>query len=227
MKKLTKYFAPHFYPQNVFGKAICAELKNKDNINIIIDAPCGNGETTFHISKKIIHAEVFGYDISPECIQNAKRNFQRTNLKFAVSDIFNIFENHKRCDVFCVVNSLFLLPNPDLLLQSIYKILPSDGWLIVIVPNIEGANYKSFLSTEANRNINRFVLNKNEFNSFFLKYGFKVKTEKGIVFAKIYGRVITKYLSVFSHFYLSFLNAIYSIFKLNSPNYFLLTLTKI
>src|ERR1051326_3701074 len=206
-KNLIKHIASYFYPQNIFARSILYELKRKDGIHVIIDAPCGNGETSFHLSK-IKNAKVFAYDISETSINNAKNHFAAKNLFFESCDILNVFEKIQQCDVFCLINSFFLLPKQELILSSIHKILNKDGLLMMILPNIVAKNYVHFLKHETNKTVNNFLLGKKDFTSYFNKNGFQVKKEKGIIYTHYYGRKDTQWLSVFSHFYLTFLNSI-------------------
>lgn len=224
-RKIIRYLARFFYPQNIFGKSIVSVLKEKKNISVIIDAPCGNGETTYHLSK-IKSAKVFGYDISHESINWANETFQMQNLKYESCDIFQVFEKHKKIDVFCVINSFFLLPHQDLLLSHIHNILNDDGLLILILPNIEGKNYRNFLEVQNKNKINTLVLSPSQFNTYFQKHNFRIVKMKGIVYAHFYNRAELKFLSVLSHFYLSLLNYFQSFLKINRPNYYLLVLTK-
>lgn len=218
--------AKYSYPQNVFGKSIVSELKEKKNISTIVDAPCGNGQTTYDLSK-IKHCNTFGYDISQKCIDNAKEFFFKENLRYEMCDIFQVFGKHQKIDVFCLINSLFLLPQQDLLLKNIHEIINDDGCLMLILPNIEGKNYRNFLlKDKKNININTLLLNSSQFTDYFAERNFKIKKMKGIVYTHFYNRFDVKLFSVFSHFYLSFLNIIQSFFKIDSPSYFLLELTK-
>jgi len=222
---LIKQLSRFFYPQYIFGKEIYNFIKEQKGIKLIIDAPCGNGETTYHISR-YSSALVYGYDISNEAICIAKKYFTRKNLTFEVSDVFSVFQKHKNIDVFCLINSLFLLPNQDDLLKQIYNSLSKDGFLILILPNIESINYKKFINDESNKKINTLTLSKSEFNHFFSKYGFEIIRIKPIVYAHLYGRKDIKFLSVFSHLYLILLNFIQTFLKIGTPSYFLLVAKK-
>lgn len=222
---IIKWTAKYHYPQYVFGKSISKEmlLMDKDNITCIVDAPCGNGEVAYHLSYSL-KRRVFAYDISEECIKMASLHFSNPLTVFEKLDIRFMEIKHQQIDVWCIVNSLFLFKDAGNILQTAYKVLKDDGWLILILPNVEGKNYKNFCKLYKNENV--FTLRRHEFEHFFLKTGFKIIKEKGIVYAHFYGRKELKFLSVLSNFYLIFMNYIQSIFKVWAPNYYLLVLKK-
>ena len=170
--------------------------------------------------------EVFGYDISEISIAHAKEFLKNENLRYEACDIFQVFNKHQNADVFCMINSLFLLPRQDILLLNIHRVLNQDGWFMLIVPNMEGKNYKNFLSDQNNSSINTFVLHPSQFVDYFKDRNFRILKMKGIVYAHFYKRKDVKLFSVFSHFYLLFLNKVQSLLRINQPNYFLLVLIK-
>lgn len=224
---ILKQLAKYHYPQIVFGRAIKSVLKRKQ-IKKIIDAPCGNGEVSYHLSK-IKGLEVYGYDIFEDAIKTARKNFVNEKLHFENKNIFDIIDTKIDADVFCLINSLFLFKDYDTLLKKLYENLNTQSLLILIVPNIKGQNYMNFKKDENNRNLNHLELNENEVYHFFSQYNFRVLSIKGLAYAHHYGRKDTKYLSVFSHFYLIIIDGILRIIRPKSilPNYFLILLKKI
>lgn len=130
------------YPQFEFAKEII-RLINPNHNALLIDAPCGNGETTYILSS-IEKTKVFGYDISKHSIENAKYKFQRKNLEYKVADIFEVFKNHSGVDYFCMINSLFLLDKQNEIIENIHKVLTDKGNVFFIIPNINSINYINF-----------------------------------------------------------------------------------
>lgn len=223
-QKLIARIARIIYPQQSFSAAILRFLRNNTNPNrLIIDAPCGNGETTFGLSH-LKNSEVFGYDISATSIQTAKRNFSAPNLHFETCDIFSVFDKHPQIDCFCMINSLFLLPKQNLLLQKVHQSLTEKGYLILILPNIDGPNYIRF--KKGNPNVNTLELRENEFKTFFASHHFNLVSTQGIAFVPMYGRKDVRLFSIFAPIYLNFLNFLYSFIPAKKPNYFFLALNK-
>ena len=222
-RKVITLMSKHFYPQNIFAKSILKYIVKNNDKKILIDVPCGNGETSWHFSTNK-SLSVFGYDIDVKSIEIAKSNYSTRNLKFGVKNIFEVINSHTNADYYCIINSLFLLPEPISILKNIANNIKPKGFLFVIVPNINGKNFKEFSKT--NTFLNKLVLDKKDFNLFFTECGLKIVDIKGIAFTSNYGRKDVKLFSIFSHFYLSILNIFQTFFFMGAPNYYLIVLQK-
>jgi 2-polyprenyl-3-methyl-5-hydroxy-6-metoxy-1,4-benzoquinol methylase len=220
--QLIKFLSRHFYPQTVFVSSIKKYI-NISSQGLLIDSPCGNGETSWGFATNK-HLSVFGYDIDEVSIETAQSRFNAPNLRFKACDIFEAISLHNNVDYFCIINSLFLLPDPKRIIEAVKNSLNDNGILFVIIPNIEGKNFKWF-SSNGNQ-VNKLILAKNEITPYFNSFGLKVKCIESIVFTNNYGRKDIKLFSVFSHFYLSLLNKIQTFFKIGQPNYFLIVIGK-
>jgi 2-polyprenyl-3-methyl-5-hydroxy-6-metoxy-1,4-benzoquinol methylase len=219
---MAKGLLKYNYPQIVFAKQIASLLKSNSS-SIIIDCPCGNGETSYNL-QKFSHAKVKAFDISDTSIAIAKQNFISGRLSYEVSTIENVLDKEKKFDTFCIINSLFLLENYDFILRSLQaSARQNKADVFIIIPNTEGNNFKWFQAKNANEN--KLILKEGEIESFFAKYEFKTKLVKPICFAHHYGRKDVKLFSVFWSFYLGFLNRIQTLFKIGKANYFLIALT--
>ncbi len=217
-KGLLKYN----YPQLVFAGQIASLLKH-NSPSLIIDCPCGNGETSYNL-QKLTRAKVLAFDISEESINRANKNFVAHRLNYETSTIENVLDKQKQFDVFCIINSLFLLENYDSVLKSLHKSAAlNKAQVLIIIPNTEGKNFKWFQSQ--NTNENKLVLKESEIESFFHGYGFRTELIKPICYTHHYNRTDIKLFSVFWSFYLNFLNTIQSFFKIGKANYFLIALT--
>ena len=105
---MAKWLLKYNYPQIVFGKEITSYLLNTGkSCKTIIDCPCGNGETAWHLSR--IGGKVIAADISEDSIKNALQNFDSKNISYSVQNINAILGSETGFNVFCLVNSLFLL----------------------------------------------------------------------------------------------------------------------
>ena len=165
-------------------------------------------------------------DISASAVEIASKNFKKPNIKFIESDIFKILSGTLKFDGICIVNSLFLLPEHDKLFALIKSGLKTtNAKLLIIVPNIEGENFKAFAAN--NPGVNRSILGLNELTVKLSDYGFHVSEAKEIAYASYYGRKELKYFSVFACFYLTALHLLFSLNKKNKGNYILLTCTTI
>jgi len=222
-KKIIGFMSRYFYPQNIFAKSILKFVKPSGNRKVLIDVPCGNGETSWHFSKNK-NLSVFGYDIDEKSIENAKFYYRCENLKFSAENIFDAIDFHKNADYYCIINSLFLLPEPKKILLNISDSMKQSGFLFVIVPNTNGKNFKTFNSL--NKALNKLILEKKDFDAFFDECDLKIKNVEGIAFTTNYGRKDVKFFSIFSHLYLTLLNFFQTFFTIGSPNYYLIVLEK-
>ncbi len=216
---IIKYISRNFYPQNVFANAIIKELGMFDMEKLLIDAPCGNGETSWHFSK-VKNLNILAIDNDGQSMKQARYNFNSAKIKFIIGDIIEETRKLEKIDFYCIINSLFLLSEVEELMFNIRLKLNSNGKLFVIVPNVYGKNYNWFDSR--NLNFNKLALKKEEFSEFFKKFNYKVKSVTPIAFAHHYGRFDTKFLSILSHFYLSLLNYFQTKLRIGSPNYYLI-----
>jgi SAM-dependent methyltransferase len=223
-KKIISFMSRYFYPQNNFAGAILKFIDRKKGVKqLLIDAPCGNGETSWHFAKRP-YLDVFAYDLDEQSIATAKANFKAPNLVFEAKSIFDVFPNLSQVDYFCIINSLFLLPDPEKILSSVREKMKDDSLLFVIVPNVQGKNYKWFI--ERNAGFNKLVLNSEEFASYFGKQGFEIKTTESLAYAHNFGRTDVRFLSVFAHVYLTVLNGMQKAMSIGTPNYYLIVLKR-
>ena len=217
---MAKGLLKYNYPQIVFAKQIASLIKS--NQTLVIDCPCGNGETSYNINR-LAGVKVLGFDVSDSSIKSAGKNFVSDNLKFSVSTIENVLETEKQFSAFCIINSLFLLENYDFVLKSLKRSVSNNkAKVFIIIPNTEGKNFKWFQSQ--NTGENKLIIKENEIESFFSNYGFKTELIKPICYTHHYNRVDVKLFSVFWTLYLGFLNSIQTTFKIGKPNYFLIAL---
>lgn len=216
-KGLLKYN----YPQIVFAKEIAEHLPA--SAKIIIDCPCGNGETAYNLAE-LTQAKIIASDISSDSIQRARSNFPNSNVEYTVNTIESVLNSQKQFDAFCIINSLFLLENYDQILKSLKENISSNKALaLIIIPNTDGKNFEWFQSQGTNEN--KLILRQNEIEPFFTKYGFKTELIKPICYTHHYDRIDVKLFSVFWSVYLRFLNRIQTSFKIGKANYFLIALT--
>jgi SAM-dependent methyltransferase len=213
------------YPQTVFSSSIRKYLftKSVNNDFLIIDAPCGNGETTYSLSKNN-QVKVFGYDLSEKSIRHANETYKRSNLTFECCTILEVFNKHPSVDFFCLINSFFLLPDRDRILKNIHALLASSGELVLVIPNIKGVNYLNFKKT--NPLVNLIELDCDGFIRYVQSFGFKLEHKQAICYANLYGRKELTYFSIVAPLYLRCLNSIMTFLKTGTPSYFLLAFNK-
>jgi SAM-dependent methyltransferase len=213
------------YPQKEFARALLRILHvNKVPAGSrIFDIPCGNGEVANCLAKPG-HWKIEGYDLSISSIALAKNKYRKSNLQFFDGDIHQVLRLQKEISAICIVNSFFLLERRDELIESAYRSLTKGGVLALIVPNISGFNYRSFI--KSNPGVNKIEAGATDLQSMLRNSGFESVASVGICFAPLYGRAFVRYFSVFAPLYLRLENILRSTFSIGSPSYFLLTGTK-
>jgi SAM-dependent methyltransferase len=219
-QKLLKFLNGIAYPQSLFSGAIL-RFVDKEADGVMVDAPCGRGATSWCLAKKS-KLKIYGYDIDENSIESAKKNFFRDNLSFKQADIFTAIALHTNAKYFCIINSLFLLPEPERILREVKNALSEDGTFFVIVPNTEGPN---FLWFEANhKGVNKLILSENELEPYFSSNGWLTERKMPLAYAQSIGRSNLIASSPLSPFILRVLNLFQSLS--GKPNYFLLCLKK-
>ena len=69
-------------------------------------------------------------DLSPEMIEQAERGNSCANIHFSVQDMFSLPYAAHSFDVVIVANALHIVPQPELALAEIRRVLKEDGVLI-------------------------------------------------------------------------------------------------
>ena len=227
---LVKWMAKYFYPQNCFAASITRNLP-KNKALVLIDCPCGNGETTYHFAR-IPRATVRGYDLNDESLGNALRHFTAANLTYEKQDIRSVVAESPRFDAFCIINSLYCFPDCERVLSQLRGLMHADAQLFIIVDNIEGGeNYRRFAATHPvspnqSPSSQLHALTKAEFRPFFESLGFVVKDVTPIVYTHSHHPLAGRLLSIFCHFYLAALNVFQTSLRIGQPNYYLIRLQR-
>ena len=207
------------YPQSLFTKKIAERIKPETET--IIDAPCGNGQTARELATYFPKASILGLDISEKDIKLAQERFQLTNLNFQCQDIHSFVENTEEFEIFCLINSLFLLPEPEGLLRKISLKLKLDGQLFLVLPNPQSSNFRRYQKIFPK--VNTFILERKDYEAFFEEMGLKMLSCDGIARIPFYGRRDTKVLYPIRDSYLFWLE---KRSKSEDYGYFLIVLSK-
>jgi len=220
--KLINYLQRFSYPQSEFVASIIPFI-NKTEEKTLVDAPCGTGVTSWQFSK-LKNITAHGYDIDKASITYANKSFKGNNLVFKAMDIHSAIDEQKDVNYFCIINSLFLLPEPDSILTKIKPVLATDGLLFIVIPNTEGPNFKWFQNKYPG--VNKLILSKEQIEPYFSSKGWRLLVMNSIVYTRTYGRRDIRFLSVLSLIYLRIINYFQSAFKIGTPNYFTLVLKR-
>ena len=191
------------YPQHEFSKFITGNLPEK-KYESIVDCPCGYGYITSKVASSANAKQVIGADMEEECISRANRLYGKGtngNLEFRESDIHRFLGTIDPADVYLLINSIFLLPEPEKVLESIHTKLKDDGLLFVIIPNVQSKNFLNFQKLDGQ--LNKLILTKEQAEAYFLKHGFKTQKIEPVTFSYFFGNKLLRFLWRFRDLYLS------------------------
>ena len=212
------------YPQYLFGSSIRSYIRTHipQTNGLLVDVPCGNGETSYILAD--LNIKIKGFDLDENSIIRAKANYLKENLTFEKENIFEALGKESAIDLLCVINSFFLLPDRDKLLDLIRNSIKPDGYVFFIIPNIDSINYRNFKGT--NSFVNQTELTLSEFKNKMESHGLKIVFTKPLCFANLYGRKELRFLSRLAPYYLIILNYLMTFFHIGTPSYYLVVGSK-
>ena len=191
------------YPQHQFYRFIADNLHQKKYASIV-DGPCGHGYITSMVASNSNVKAVVGIDLSADCIDHAQRVYgkgSKGNLDFKEIEIHQFLSTKDSFDGYLLINSIFLLPEPEDILQAIHSKLAPDGSLFVIVPNVHSKNFINFQKIDPE--LNKLILTKEQAEKYFLDNGFKTEKIEPIAFSYFFGNKLLQFTWKFRNLYLS------------------------
>lgn len=196
------------YPQHQFYKFIINNLPQKRYASII-DGPCGFGYITSQVAANAEAKQVIGIDLGTEQISHAQRLYGtgvKGNLDFKEVEIHQFLSTMDSFDSYLLVNSIFLLPEPEKLLKAIHSKLTPDGTLFMIIPNIDSANFINFQKIDPE--LNKLILTKEQAEKYFRNNGFKTEKIEPLAFTHFFGNKLLPFTWKFRNLYLSLTSGI-------------------
>ena len=104
-------------------------IRTRLNTNMhVLELATGTGLISIAIADKVSCVEAT--DFSPQMIAEAKKKKLPRNVNFSVQDACNLFYEDCSFDAVIISNALHIMPNPELALQNISRVLKNDGVLI-------------------------------------------------------------------------------------------------
>lgn len=173
--KFAKLYAPFMRKdKGVYDKVcgyICPYL-NKD-MNVL-ELACGSGQLSFNLSKQV--KSWIGTDFSEQMILEARKHGEYENLTFEIADATTLSFADGEFDCVVIANALHIMPNPDMAMKEIYRVLKSNG--VLFAPTFLWKEGKQSKIIKSLMSILGFKMykewDKKEFEDFIEEYGFSV-----------------------------------------------------
>jgi hypothetical protein len=195
---LRYYRYPYYHWAKALGKAL--RESDFDENATIIDAPCGDGAVSYWLMKQGIGRRYELHDLSPREARLASYLRQRPQANQAevtvtCGDIAQIEVSGRANDTWLLINSLFLLPDIDNLVE---RMRPRIQTVVGLFPEITHKNYLAFTQLDPHSNIH--AMDRTQTIAFFHRHGYALRTQSGanyIAHQCLRPRAIRKYYWLF------------------------------
>ena len=114
---------------SLIRRRICPDMR-------VLELATGTGLISLAIADCAFRIEAT--DFSPRMIAEAKKKKAPDNVNFSVQDACKLSYSDKSFDCVIISNTLHIMPNPELALENIHRVLKDDG--ILIAPTFTHAN---------------------------------------------------------------------------------------
>ncbi len=145
----------------------------------VLELACGTGQFTFSLADKC--KSFIATDFSSAMVNETKNNYSGNKALFKVEDATNISYEDNSFDIILVANALHVMPEPELAMQEIIRVLKPQG-LLIAPTFIFDKNMSSLriwlLEKIGFKTYNKW--NKEEFENFIKAYNFKIVSSEAI-----------------------------------------------
>lgn len=162
-----------------FCKILNSYLLNK-NLKKILDAGCGIGIYTLALGRIFEKAKVTGGDIDKRKIQSCKSLSNELGIKNVEFEYLNITKTNdkEKYDLIVCIDVLEHIHDYELVLRNFSKLLKSDGYLYIHVPQPNQKRLFSSLKNWHHEDHAHEGIAKNVLESALKKLGFKIIESK-------------------------------------------------
>lgn len=126
--KCAGLYAPLMEKDASFYEKICNKIRPCLNGDMeVLELACGSGQLSFHLFQDV--KSWMGTDFSEKMIQEARKRGKYEKLTFEVADAVSLSFEDEKFDCVVIANALHIMPDPDIVMSEIYRVLKSDGVL--------------------------------------------------------------------------------------------------
>lgn len=176
--RFSKIYHPFMKRNAVAYENICQYLaKYIDNQKSVLELACGTGQITFCMADKakLWEATDYSENMVNEAMRRGKEVAGGNKISFQVQDATKLTYESESFDVVVIANALHIMPNPDLALREIHRVLKKDG--ILFAPTFVYENGYSRLTIWLMERLGfktYYKWKKKEFVQYVSNYGFQV-----------------------------------------------------
>lgn len=127
---------PHYYWARAI-RNVLREHRHPGKVTLI-DAPCGEGIISYWIMRSFPDCGLELVDRDEQVLVNAKKIVPAGQI---IRSDLRCLDNRRGDDIWLLINSLFLLPNPE---EIVNRMHPRASLIVGIFPDLEHPNYRCF-----------------------------------------------------------------------------------
>ena len=153
------------------ARILSEQILNNENMRIL-DIGCFDGSLLVELDKIITNADLWGFDINPHL-----ESFfpEKDNFHFISTDLENLEEPF---DLITLSHSILYIPNLNVLMASISRLLKEDGTLFIQIPDICTNPFYSLMGDQS------FIFTETSLKNVLGTFGYKVELVKNDYFPR-------------------------------------------
>ncbi len=145
----------------------------------VLELACGTGQFSYVLSEQT--KSFIATDFSSNMVAETEKNYTGNKATFEVQDATKLIYDDNRFDVVLIANALHVMPNPELAIQEIKRVLKPNGMLIaptfIYDENISKLRMW-FIELIGFRSYSKW--NRDQLTSFASQHGFSVVSSEVI-----------------------------------------------
>jgi hypothetical protein len=182
LRQRRYYLYPHFHWAAAIQKVLATTAGIVRDDVTLIDAPCGPGGISYWLIKRNVGSRYELCDISPRAIQRAMAlqswgEARGVKVSVACKDIFELDTSSPARDIWLLINSLFLLPDVDRLVEHMSRRVQH---VVGLFPHLDRRNYRCYVRRMPKTNIH--PMNREEVATFFQTHGYRLRATQDVTF---------------------------------------------
>jgi len=153
------------------ARILSEQILNNENMRIL-DIGCFDGRLLVELDRIITNADLWGFDINPylELVFPQKDNFH-----FVSADLNKA---PGQFDLITLSHSILYIPDLNVLMTSISRLLKDDGTLFIQIPDIYKNPFYSLMGDQG------FIFTKTSLNNVLYKFGYRAEIVKNDYFPR-------------------------------------------